>query len=116
MLRLICKGKIHLGTVTTAKLDYEGSIAIDSSLMERINLLPFEMVQVTNLSNAVRWETYAIPAPAGSCEISLNGPPARLFQPGDRVIILSMAYVDEAELPTIQPKVLILDEQNRILD
>lgn len=114
MQRLMCKGKIHRAIVTEANLDYVGSITIDSLLMKQANLYPYEMVQVTNMRNATRWKTYAIPAPPGSGKICLNGPPALLFQPGDQVIILSMALYDERELDNLSPAVVFVDSSNSI--
>jgi aspartate 1-decarboxylase len=115
MQRLMCKGKIHRATVTKAELDYVGSITIDERLMREANILPYEMVQITSLRNATRWKTYAIPAPAGSGEICLNGPPAHLFQPGDTVIILSMGLFAEEELASLKPRVLFVDRQNNLI-
>lgn len=110
----MCKGKIHRATVTEANLDYVGSITIDSELMRQANLYPYEIVQVTNLRNATRWKTYALPAAAGSGKICLNGPPAHLFQPGDQVIILSMGMFDESELDELSPTVVFVDETNSV--
>jgi aspartate 1-decarboxylase len=114
--RLMCKGKIHRATVTEANLDYVGSITIDALLMEQANIHPYEMVQVTNLRNATRWKTYAIPAPKESGKICLNGPPAHLFSPGDQVIILSMGLFDESELPHLKPVVVFVNPQNKVID
>ncbi|MUK87570.1 aspartate 1-decarboxylase [Ornithinibacillus sp. L9] len=114
MQRLMCKGKIHRATVTEAELDYVGSITIDQKLMKEADIKPYEMVQITNLKNATRWKTYAIPAPEGSKRICLNGPPAHLFSPGDLVIILSMAQMSEEEIETLRPKVVFVDEENNI--
>ena len=114
MLRTICKGKIHRATVTEARLDYVGSITIDRALMNAVNLRPYEIVQVTNVANATLWRTYAIPAPIGSGTICLNGPPARLFQPTDLVIILSLADVTDEEYDEITAKVVHVDAQNQI--
>jgi aspartate 1-decarboxylase len=114
MQRLMCKGKIHRATVTEADLNYVGSITIDTLLMEAADIRPFEMVQITCLRNATRWKTYVIPAEAGSGKICLNGPPARLFEPGDLVFILSMATYDESELGTLKHRVVHVDEQNCI--
>lgn len=118
MQRLMCKGKIHRATVTEADLNYVGSITIDAALMQAADIKPFEMVQVTCLRNAVRWKTYAIPAEAGSGKICLNGPPARLFEPGDIVFILSMATYDEAELERggLKHRVVLVDGGNRITE
>jgi len=112
--RFMCKGKIHRATVTEADLDYVGSITIDAALMGAADIAPYEMVQVTSLRNATRWKTYALPAPEGSGRICLNGPPAHLFQPGDLVIILSMGMFGEEELASLKPRVVFVDERNRI--
>ncbi len=115
MLRTICKGKIHRAVVTEAELDYVGSITIDRSLMDAADIRPYEMVQVTNVSNAALWRTYAIPADAGSGTICLNGPPARLFQPSDLVIILSLCEVTDEEYNEIVSRVVHVDGNNRIV-
>lgn len=114
MQRLMCKGKIHRATVTEAELDYVGSITIDCTLMKEADIKPYEMVQITNLRNATRWKTYAMPAPAGSKRICLNGPPAHLFTPGDKVIILSTALMTDEEIKSLQPKVVFVDDENKI--
>lgn len=116
MLRLMCKGKIHRATVTEANLDYVGSITIDGSLMKAANITPYEMVQVTNLRNAVRWKTYALPGEEQAGEICLNGPPAHLFAPGDLVIILSLGLFEEHEVRNLVPRVVFVDEKNRITE
>ncbi|HEX7056385.1 MAG TPA: aspartate 1-decarboxylase [Bacilli bacterium] len=115
MQRMMCKGKIHRATVTEADLNYTGSVTIDADLMREANILPYEIVQITNLRNAVRWKTYAIPAAAGSGSICLNGPPALLFKPGDLVIILSMGVYDESEIKKLVPKIVFVDKDNRII-
>lgn len=115
MLRLMCKGKIHRATVTEADLNYVGSITIDARLMREANISPYEMIQVTSLRNATRWKTYALPAAENSGKICLNGPPAHLFQPGDIVIILSLGLMNESEIATLEPKVIFVDEKNRII-
>ncbi|WP_026973865.1 aspartate 1-decarboxylase [Alicyclobacillus contaminans] len=114
MLRQVCKGKIHRATVTQADLNYMGSITLDSHLMRAANIWPFEMVQITNLSNGVIWHTYALEGAAGSGTVCLNGPPARHFQPGDLVIILSLAYVTAEEWKTLKPSVVFVDQRNII--
>lgn len=114
MQRHMCKGKIHRATVTQAELHYVGSITIDELLMKAADIMPYEIVQVTSLRNATRWKTYALPAEAGTGKICLNGPPAHLFQPGDLVIILSMGMYEQEEAEKLVPRVVFVDEQNRI--
>ena len=81
----ICTGKLHCVTVTAARLDYEGSITLDPLLMEAAEIMPFQLLHINNMANAAHWETYAIPGTRGLGEVCLNGCPARLFQPGDKV-------------------------------
>src|SRR6185369_14857621 len=115
MLRMMLHGKIHRATVTGADLNYVGSITIDSQLMDAAQILPFERVQVVDVNNGNRLETYAICGDPGSGTIQLNGAAAHLVSPGDLVII--MAYVQVEDPPaTWQPHVVIVDQQNRILD
>jgi aspartate 1-decarboxylase len=114
MHRTICKGKLHRVKVTEAKLDYVGSVTIDRALMDAADIRPYEMVQVNNLANAQTWRTYALPDQPGSGTICLNGPPARLFQPGDLVVILSLTDVSEAEYEELVSHVVFVDEHNRI--
>jgi aspartate 1-decarboxylase len=116
MQRWMCKGKIHRATVTEARLDYVGSVTIDSTLMKHAQIEPYEMVQITNLRNAARWKTYAIAAPAGSGKICLNGPPALLYEPGDLVIILSMGLYQKDELLLLKPSVVFVDKANQVTD
>lgn len=115
MLIQICKSKIHKAKVTQARLDYEGSITIDSKLMEKAGLLPFEKVQVVNLNNGERFETYVIKGRPDSGTICLNGPAARLGQTGDEVIIISYACVEPKEAQKVKPKLVYLDSKNRII-
>ena len=91
MLLTLCNSKLHRATVTEAALHYEGSITIDASLLEAAGIMPFELVQVADVSNGERFETYAIEGKAGSGTICVNGAAARLVQPGDPVIIISYA-------------------------
>jgi aspartate 1-decarboxylase len=112
MLRTMCKGKIHRARVTEARLDYTGSITIDEQLMRAADIEPYELVHINNMANAVHWETYAMPGKAG--EICLNGCPARLFQPGDEVIILSLGQFDDAELAKFSLKVVLVNPDNAI--
>ena len=112
MLRSMVKSKIHRATVSDSNLTYQGSITIDAKIMQEANILPFEYVHINNASNAAHWETYAIPGKEG--EIILNGPPARLFQPGDQVVILSFLYLDKSELEDFKHVDVFVDDKNRI--
>ena len=114
MLRTMCKSKIHRATVTGADLNYIGSITIDPVLMEAADLLEFEQVSVVNVNNGARFETYVIPGERGRGEMCLNGAAARLVHPGDKVIVISYAQYDEAEMETYRPQFIFVDEQNRI--
>ncbi|HET9951213.1 MAG TPA: aspartate 1-decarboxylase [Candidatus Eisenbacteria bacterium] len=114
-MRLVAfKSKIHRATVTEANLNYEGSVTIDSDLMEAADILPHEQVQVLNVNNGERFDTYAIRGPRGSGVVCLNGPAARLAHVGDLVIILTYAVMEPEELRRHTPRVVIVDEQNRI--
>jgi len=108
------KSKIHRATVTASELDYEGSIEIDQNLMEAGDILNFEEVWVWNLSNGARFSTYAIPAEPGSGRICVNGAAARLTQAGDTIIIASFVILDDKELRNYEPKLVFVDEHNRI--
>ena len=109
------KAKIHRATVTQCDLHYEGSISVDSALLERSGILPYEQVDVLDINNGRRFTTYTIPAPAGSGTIGVNGAAARLAQKGDLVIIVAYARMDEAEAKSFTPRVLLVDGQNRPL-
>jgi aspartate 1-decarboxylase len=115
MRRTLFKSKIHRATLTGAHLDYEGSISVDRDLMDAAELVPYEKVQVLNLSNGVRLETYVIEGTRGSGEIQLNGPAARLGHAGDQVIIVSYAEYEEEEVATHAPAVVHVDARNRLL-
>lgn len=114
MLLNFCTAKIHRATVTDADLDYVGSITIDSYIIEAAGMFPGQMVSINNVSNAVSWRTYIVKGEAGKGEIILNGPPARLFQKGDKVIIFSEGLVDAAEASSISPQVVFVDDQNMV--
>jgi aspartate 1-decarboxylase len=111
-MRNMLKGKIHRATVTGADIDYEGSITIDTRLMEAADILPFEHVHVLNLNNGARFETYAIEGEKG--EICLNGAAARLAIKGDMVIILTYRQMEEDEARTYIPKLVHVDKNNNI--
>ena len=109
----LLKGKIHRATVTQCDLNYEGSISVDATLLERSGILAHEQVDVLNINNGERFTTYAIPAPAGSGTIGINGAAARLAQKGDLVIIVAYARMEEAEAKSFAPRVLLVDSHNR---
>ncbi len=109
-------GKIHRATVTEADLNYVGSITIDQDLLDASGLLPYEMVQISNLANGELWHTYIIAGPRGGGDICLNGPPARKFHPGDLVIIIGFRMYDHAELAHYRPSVVFVDDHNRITE
>lgn len=110
----LMRSKIHRATVTEANLNYVGSVTIDEEILESVGLLPNEKVQVVNINNGERIETYAIKGEKGSGVICLNGAAARLFQPGDLVIIIGYADMEEEEAKVHKPKVAIMGENNVI--
>jgi aspartate 1-decarboxylase len=114
MFRSMMNGKIHRATVTEANLNYVGSITIDEDLLDAVGMVANEKVQIVNNNNGARLETYIIPGERGSGVVCLNGAAARLVQKGDIVIIISYALVAEEKVAAHQPKVAIMDENNRI--
>lgn len=108
------KAKIHCAVVTEANLQYMGSITIDEELMKAAHILPNERVQVVDNNSGARLETYVIPGKAGSGVICLNGAAARLVQPGDVVIIMAYAFMEETEAVAHVPTVVMVDEKNAI--
>ncbi len=114
MLITFCKSKIGHAHVTEAELYYEGSITVDEDLLKAVDILPGEKVEVLNLNNGTRLETYAIAGESGSGRICLNGPAARCGFVGDKIIILSYALMDTGEAKTAKTKTVYLDEKNRI--
>jgi aspartate 1-decarboxylase len=114
MYRTMCKSKIHRATVTGADLNYVGSITIDPVLMEAADLREYEQVHVVNINNGARFETYVIPGEPEKGELCLNGAAARLVHTGDRVIVISYAQYDEAEMAEYRPTFVFVDENNRI--
>ena len=109
----VLKGKIHRATVTGADLNYEGSIEIDSGLMEKAGILPFEKVEIWSITTGDRFSTYALPAEKHSGIIALNGAAARRVQAADEIIIAAFAMVSEREALQWKPKVVFVDKQNR---
>ena len=115
MLRIMHKSKIHRATITDANLNYAGSITIDEELMKEADLLENEKVLVVNVNNGSRFETYVIKGAYGNRDICLNGAAARMAQPGDIVIIISFGIFDDKELDGFAPKVVKVDDKNRII-
>lgn len=116
MLRTMLNGKIHRATVTAADLHYIGSITIDSLLLEAADMLPFERVQVVNVTNGNRLETYTIAGEAGGGVVQLNGAAAHLVDVGDLVIIMSYVEVENSEAADWRPVVVLVDEKNQITE
>jgi aspartate 1-decarboxylase len=110
------KSKLHQIAVTEANLFYEGSITIDEDLLEMAELLPYEKVQIVNINNGERFETYTIPGPRGSRICCLNGPAARKVQVQDRVIVISYAEMSPEEARKHKPKVVILNKHNEPIE
>jgi aspartate 1-decarboxylase len=111
-MRTMLKSKIHRARVTDANIDYEGSITIDSTLMAKADILPYEQVHVLNINNGARFTTYAIEGDAGHGDICINGAAARLAVRGDIVIILSYTHVPEGEMKNYRPKIVQVNEKN----
>jgi aspartate 1-decarboxylase len=115
MQRIMLKSKIHRATVTGADLHYEGSVTIDRDLMDAADIVSYEKVAVWNVTNGSRLETYAIEGQRGSGVICLNGAAARLVAPRDLVIIASFINMENAEAIKYEPKLVFVDEENRML-
>ncbi len=116
MLIEVCKSKIVYATITEAELLYEGSLTIDENLMKATNIVPGERVQVVNINNGNRFETYTISGKPGSGIFCLNGPAARLGLVGDQIMVLSYALMEPEEARNNRLKIIHLDEQNKIKD
>ncbi|MBI4432956.1 MAG: aspartate 1-decarboxylase [Candidatus Omnitrophica bacterium] len=114
MIRVLMKSKIHGATVTEANLKYTGSITIDKNLLKASDITPFERVQIVNLHNGTRVETYVLEGAPGSGTICMNGAAARWAEVGDKVIIISYALLSEKEVKKHRPKVVFVDGKNRI--
>ncbi len=115
LLREMAKSKIHRATVTQAELHYEGSITVDGSLLQAADILPGEKIQVVNIANGSRFETYTIAGPAGSGVICVNGAAARLVQPGDLVILITYCHLPDEQARNHHMKVVFVDGRNRPL-
>lgn len=114
MQRTLLKSKIHRATVTQAELHYMGSVTIDADLLEAADIVPYEQVQIYDITNGHRLTTYAICGPRGSGVVCINGAAAHLIHPGDLVIVASYAAYAEAEARNHQARVVMVDEANRI--
>ena len=115
MLQML-KGKIHRATVTAANPDYHGSITIDAALLEASGILPYEKVQVVDINNAARFETYVIEGKRGSGCIELNGAAARLVLNGDKVIIIAYQYLDESAARAVRPQLVLVNDRNQVAE
>ena len=113
MLRVLMKSKIHGATVTEANLRYTGSITIDKELLKRSDICPFERVQIVNLNNGSRVETYVLEGAPGSGTICMNGAAARWAEVGDKVIIISYGLMTEAQARKLRPDIVFVDDKNR---
>jgi aspartate 1-decarboxylase len=112
----MCMAKIHRATVTQAELHYVGSITIDEAIVEAAGMREYQYVNITNLSNSVFWRTYILKGKRGNGDICLNGPPARLFQPGDKIIVLAQVFVTPEEADQVETKVVFVDDKNQITE
>ena len=113
MIRTFLKSKIHRATVTEVDLNYEGSLGIDADLMKAANILPYELVQVYNINNGERFETYVIEEAAGSGTIALKGAAARKGACGDLIIITCYTTIDDKNLKDFRPAIILVDENNK---
>ena len=116
MLRTMMKSKIHRATVTQADLHYVGSVTVDQDLLDAANLLPGELVHIVDIDNGARLETYTISGERGSGVIGINGAAARLVHPGDRVILIAYATMEDAEARSYKPKIVFVDADNQAID
>jgi aspartate 1-decarboxylase len=114
-MRIMMKSKIHRATVTQADLHYVGSVTLDAALMDAADLLEGEQVAIVDITNGARIETYVIPGPRGSGVIGINGAAAHLVHPGDLVILMSYAVMQDAEAKALKPLVVHVDDQNRVV-
>jgi aspartate 1-decarboxylase len=116
MLRTMMTSKIHRATVTQADLHYVGSVTVDRDLMDAAGLLEGEQVAIVDVTNGARLETYVIPGARGSGVIGINGAAAHLVHPGDLVILIAYGQLDEAEVAAYAPRVVFVDEANRVVE
>ena len=114
MQRIMCKSKIHRAHITQSELYYEGSLTLDTALMDAAGMIPYERVQIVNVNNGSRFETYLIPGKRNSGIVCLNGAAARLGAVGDQVIIISYGIYNEEELKKFKPLKVFVDKNNKI--
>ena len=114
MYRKLLRSKIHRATITDSNLDYEGSITIDSDLIAKAGMAEYELVQVVNLNNGARFETYIISGEAGSGMIQINGAAARLVHPGDKIIAMAYGLAAEEDLQDWKPTIVLVDDENQV--
>jgi len=115
-MRTMLRGKIHRATVTGADVNYEGSVTVDLDLLERADILPFEQVDVWNVTNGERFQTYALEGTRGSGVVCINGAAAHRAAAGDIVIIAAFAAMSDAEARAWQPRVVFVDAENRVVE
>ena len=115
MLRQILLSKLHRATVTECDINYNGSISIDEDLLDLSGMKEFERVDVFNINNGARFSTYVILGKRGSGEIGINGAAARLAQPGDKVIIVNYGMLEDHEITSHKPNIVVLDDRNKVL-
>ncbi len=116
MLRCMLRSKIHMATVTDSNISYEGSLTVDEVILDAAGIKPYEQIMVSNLNNGERFETYIIPGKKESGVICLNGPTARKGTIGDRIIVFCYEYYTEDEVKDLCPKIVKLDEKNKIVN
>jgi len=116
MLRSFLRSKIHRATVTGSDLNYVGSLTLSPELLKAADIGIHELVQVVNINNGARFETYTITGTPGAGEVIVNGAAARLVQRGDKVIIITYAQLTDSELAGYQPQIVQVDDQNRVMD
>jgi len=116
MILTMMKSKIHRATVTDANLNYVGSLTVDADLLEAARMLPYEEVHVLNINTGARFVTYLMEGPRGSGVMCLNGAAARLGQPGDLIIVITYAQMDEQEARAHKPTIVLVDDRNRIVE
>jgi len=116
MLCEVCKAKIHRLTVTDADLHYEGSITIAEDLLQASGIQPYEKVQIANVTNGNRFDTYVLVGKAGSGTVCINGAAAHLAKKGDIIIVISYAHIEAKELPNFQPKIVLVNGKNQIIN